>query len=344
MGVSLPTEKSDPACFQTLSDVSRFIASCAVFWLLVAQQAAMGQALAPDMAPRSVSPATLQSAEEAYASGDMQVAESLFRAYTLQYPSSDLCRVALLRAGQASLVLGNDMQALSDFAEAGVSRDAISGQAHLWTGLVYYRQQDYSRARLWWGSAGQRTDHAGVVSQAHFCRAWASIHMELWDEAGRDLDRCISVAESGHLASDGAGELRDVLTTRHVLPSKSATKARLLSTFVPGLGQIYAGKLWNGAVSLALNGTLMYIAARAVSDGRWVDAGFLYVIGGRFYAGGKQNAARFAHESNDAAMERFVQKLGRLEHVGGNPQASSGPSTGSSETTVAATLLGGKQH
>ena len=82
--------------------------------------------------------------------------------------------------------------------------------------------------------------------------------------------------------------------------------------FLPGAGQVYAERYGNGAVSALLNGAFLYFMGKAAADERWVDAAFIYLIGARFYWGGRENAARFANEYNERETERFIERLAEL--------------------------------
>ena len=110
-----------------------------------------------------------------------------------------------------------------------------------------------------------------------------------------------------------AAALRTALERAENLRYRSPRKAKWLSTILPGTGQIYAGRIGSGLASMALNGLFFYTTGRSLAKKRWVDALFFYLIGSRFYRGGRQNAERFAWEANRRIEAEFIETLGRYE-------------------------------
>jgi TM2 domain-containing membrane protein YozV len=90
----------------------------------------------------------------------------------------------------------------------------------------------------------------------------------------------------------------------------SETKARILSVFIPGAGQIYTGRYLNGILSLALNAASIYLTVTAFMDDRIFDgiitANLLWY---RFYAGNIYNAGKFARENNQEILSRLLKTL-----------------------------------
>jgi len=83
------------------------------------------------------------------------------------------------------------------------------------------------------------------------------------------------------------------------LPRRSPDLARAMSLFLPGSGQAYAGRLWNGLLSLAFNAAAGYLTVDAFRDDRHLDGTLLLtLVWSRFYLGGLHNAGRYAEEYN----------------------------------------------
>jgi hypothetical protein len=91
---------------------------------------------------------------------------------------------------------------------------------------------------------------------------------------------------------------------------KSEKAARLLSTFLPGLGQTYAGDWKNGLNALLLNGVLGYITLDAAIERDYDDAllSFFFLFY-RYYAGNRYRAVEAAQTFNDRENRRHVEKI-----------------------------------
>lgn len=91
---------------------------------------------------------------------------------------------------------------------------------------------------------------------------------------------------------------------------KSEKTARLLSTFLPGLGQTYAGDWKNGLNALLLNGVLGYVTLNAAIERDYDDAllSFFFLFH-RYYAGNRYRAAEAAQAFNDRENRQHVEKI-----------------------------------
>ena len=87
---------------------------------------------------------------------------------------------------------------------------------------------------------------------------------------------------------------------------KSPRVALWLSTFIPGAGQIYSGKPFQGIVSFSLNVSLGYLTYKAVREDRDLDAFLILYFGlQRFYFGNLNQAQNYATEYN----ERIINSI-----------------------------------
>lgn len=97
-------------------------------------------------------------------------------------------------------------------------------------------------------------------------------------------------------------------------PQKKSPKlAKWLSTFVPGSGQIYSGKLLTGLNALALNAGTTYflwhtIEAQSVRDAILVFS-FVWL---RYYSGNRLHAEEAAIRANRASQEKIYENIYNL--------------------------------
>jgi tetratricopeptide (TPR) repeat protein len=253
--------------------------------------------------------ALIRRAERAREERDFDAAELLYRRYLTERPDGPFWDVARFRAGETALDAGRFDAALADFALLSRSDTPLAERASLWLGLTHYRRRAYDAAREQWAQTARTAQDDNIAAEAQYGAAWSSIRLHDWATARRALERFPVVFRESQRALGAAALAARIGQRASSLPLRSPEAARWLSTFLPGAGQVYAGRVGNGLVSLAINGAFVYVTARAVADGRWVDAGFLYLAGARFYWGGRQNAAKFARERNEQEKQRFIREL-----------------------------------
>lgn len=91
---------------------------------------------------------------------------------------------------------------------------------------------------------------------------------------------------------------------------RSPTLAAVLSSFVPGSGELYAGRPATGLLAFAITaGSLVWAVTAAKSDD-WVSASVIVsTLFWRFYNGSRANAVAFADEFNAASRRRRIADL-----------------------------------
>ena len=117
-----------------------------------------------------------------------------------------------------------------------------------------------------------------------------------------------SAASSYDLAGmpDVASALRSAGQTEH----RSPTLAAVLSSFVPGSGEVYAGRPGTGLLAFAITAGSLAWTVAAAKDDDWVSASvILSTFFWRFYNGSRANAVAFADEYNSAARHRRITSL-----------------------------------
>jgi hypothetical protein len=117
-----------------------------------------------------------------------------------------------------------------------------------------------------------------------------------------------SAAGSYDLA--GRPDIASTLRLTNRTPHRSPTLAAVLSSFVPGSGEVYAGHTGTGLLSFAVTaGSLAWAVVAAKSDD-WVSASVIVsTLFWRFYNGSRANAVAFADEYNSTVRRRHVMRL-----------------------------------
>ena len=181
--------------------------------------------------------------------------------------------------------------------------DESKSEYQLILAVTLIATQDYDLAQLELIKVTLRSPSALLYRRALFLRAVAYIYQFRWDEA-REVLKNWGTDEKLNKLFDAAIDT----------PQKSVRVAKILSTILPGAGQVYAGNWRSGINALLLNGALGFLVVDAVLDGRYTDAllrGALafrrYYRGNTFRAG--QAAAQFNQQRIQHAAEAILQRL-----------------------------------
>ena len=181
--------------------------------------------------------------------------------------------------------------------------DESKSEYQLTLAVTLIATQDYDLAQLELIKVTLRSPSALLYRRALFLRAVAYIYQFRWAEA-REV-----------LKNWGTDERLDLLFDEAVsVPQKSVKVARMLSTILPGAGQVYAGNWRGGINALLLNSALGFLTVDAVLDRYYSDAllwgGLVfwrYYRGNTFRAG--EAAAHFNQQRTQQAAEAILQRL-----------------------------------
>ena len=154
---------------------------------------------------------------------------------------------------------------------------------------------------------GMQSQSARLRQRARFLRGVAYLYQFKWEQA-RSVFRVYF--DESPSAAGAAAEIDTLFSAAINLPQKSEKTARLLSTFLPGLGQTYAGDWKNGLNALLLNGVLGYVTLDAAIEKNYDDAllSFFFLFY-RYYSGNRYRATEAAQTFNDRENRRHVEKI-----------------------------------
>ena len=155
--------------------------------------------------------------------------------------------------------------------------------------------------------ADMQSQSARLRQRARFLRGVAYLYQFKWEQARSVFHVYFDEIPS----AAGAAAKIDTLFLDALNRSQKSEKAtRLLSTFLPGLGQTYAGDWKNGLNALLLNGVLGYITLDAAIERDYDDAllSFFFLFY-RYYAGNRYRAVEAAQTFNDWENRRHVEKI-----------------------------------
>ena len=181
--------------------------------------------------------------------------------------------------------------------------DESKSKYQLTLAVTLIATQDYDLAQLELIKVTLRSPSALLYRRALFLRAVAYIYQFRWDEA-REV-----------LKNWSTDENLDALFDETVnIAQKSVRVTRILSTILPGAGQVYASDWRGGINALLLNSALGFLTVDAALNRHYADAllwgGLVfwrYYRGNTFRAG--QAAEQFNQQRTQQAAEAILQRL-----------------------------------
>ena len=243
--------------------------------------------------------------QRAYRSAILEYKRLLF--YQPDIPRADLARY---RIGLSYYHQGNRELARQKFEEVTQKfpNSPLNLQAQLMLGRTYFDAKNYSTARSTFFSIVSADGDGETAARARYLRAWCYIHEQAWFKAIAEF-RTIQRLQPNTPLSQVSTRLADITYANTPLPFKSPQLAQWMSTFLPGAGQIYAGKLESGLISGAVNAAVCYLLVDSILDERYVDAVGICLVGSRFYMENRVKAREWTTEHNQRLEVDFLRQL-----------------------------------
>jgi TolA-binding protein len=250
-------------------------------------------------------------AQSLYTAGEYYRAIGEFQRFLFFQPEHPLASEALLTIGMAFFCGERWLQAFEMFRRVtGVTPDAaIRAEATLWMAETRARGGDQEEAMRLYRELLRQYPGSVVAERAAYLFGWSYLQQRRWSEARE----AFAQVDTKSLYRESAERLAATLNSPPELPHRSPTIARILSTVLPGAGQIYTGNTLDGLIGLGLHGAMiagMTGAALAGLEGA-TGIGAFFTWG--FYRTQMSNAASSARDFNSQAEERFIGQLAAQE-------------------------------
>jgi len=277
-------------------------------WLCLAS---LSPLVSPRLASAASPPPLFAFAQSLFATGEYYRAIGEFQRFLFFQPHHPFASEAQLTIGLAFFCGERWLQAFEVFRR--VARTApdtpVRAEAALWMAETHARGGDQMEAIRLFRELMRQYPESVITQRAAYLIGWGYVRQRRWAEA-RDAFARVG-APSPYQAS---GErLAAMLATPPELPHRSPTVARVLSTVLPGAGQIYTGHTLDGLIGLGLHGALIAGTVGAVGAGLEGAAGVSAFFTWGFYRTQRSNAASLAQNFNTLAEERFIGQLSAQE-------------------------------
>lgn len=154
-------------------------------------------------------------------------------------------------------------------------------------------------------------DNPAETSEIYYWKGITYLHEYKWKAAQIEFSRARAGSSSINAKwLDSIQESLPYIEEALHLPYLSEKKALLLSTIIPGSGQIYAGKVMDGIISFVFNASMVYFTMERVKADDRLGAGLIVSVGLlRFYHGGRHNALQAAQEANEQMNSRMLDLI-----------------------------------
>ncbi len=281
-------------------------------WLsLPAAHASPSPLTPPQLSSADSQPALFGFAQSLFAAGEYYRAIGEFQRFLFFHPHHPLASEAQLTIGLAFFCGERWLPAFEVFRQVTrATPDAsMRAEAALWMAETRARGGDQVEAMRLYQELMRQHSGSVVAQRAAYLIGWGHLRQRQWTEARE----AFAQVEVKSLYRPSGERLAAVLASPPELPQRSPTVARLLSTVLPGTGQIYTGHTLDGLIGLGLHGALIAGTTGAVMAGLEGAAGIGAFFTWGFYRTQMSNAAILAQDFNAQAQERFIGQLAAQE-------------------------------
>jgi TolA-binding protein len=301
-------------------------------WLsLPSALASPSPVVSSDLASTAPKPPLFAFAQSLYAAGEYYRTIGEFQRFLFFQPEHPLASEAQLTIGLALFCGERWLQAFEVFRRVRTAPDpAMRAESALWMAETRARGGDQVEAIRLYQELMRQYPESAIAQRAAYLLGWGYVRQRQWAEAREAFVRI----DPQSLYHASGKRLATALGTPPELPQRSPTVARVLSTVLPGTGQIYTGHTRDGLIGLGLHAALIAGTTGAVLAGLEGAAGISAFFTWGFYRTQMSNAATLAQDFNAQAEERFIGQLAVQEgsflyaHARAIPCTPSSPLTG----------------
>lgn len=241
---------------------------------------------------------SLSLADSLYAHGDYYGAATEYERFLFDNPSDDRADETRFQLALAFSRSGEPEKA-EDILKGLIDRSPSWGKRAR-TALIalYFREKNYPLARM-------------EVNDLLLSNPPPAEKNRLYALAGLlDLEEHNPASAALNFARAGEDSLCRAARDLERLSGKNPSLAALLSTIVPGTGELYAGRFRIGASALVVNALTVGGVVYTVAHKKYVDAVLIFsFLFPRFYFGSQRNARNFAHAGNETVYQRRLEAI-----------------------------------
>lgn len=253
-------------------------------------------------------------AEQLLQAGEYDSAVTEFKRFAYFNPGHDELYLALWGTGRCYREMGEWNKSIEALQSALflAPDDSISAAISLEIAETFFRAERWDNGILELDRMIIGSPPKVLERKAHFFKFLVHLRRFNWQDALRAYRSYVASLKDLQEKPLHV-KLDSLLVQAQTLPLRSETLATWLSTFVPGLGQIYAGDLRNGVNALGLNAILGFWVYEAFSQKAFFDGTMLFSSAFlRYYLGNRYRAAEIARKANAERQSEMAEKIMRI--------------------------------
>lgn len=251
-------------------------------------------------------------ADSLYAEGRYFEASIAYEQYIFEHPSDPLYNLAKLQKGLCYKADGQYEKALKELSEISQMRldKGLLSKVLYEKSINSFLLQRYSESLLNLSRIPPHKQNPEIHSDILSLKILTLHNLRRFDEAREAYVQLIDISYLREAQKKRALHSLDSLYHKKSLPPHlRENRARNLSQFIPGAGQVYAGHPVEGAVSFLLNAALLGFGIHQL----YFQYYFTAYIGGfatfyKTYAGGMRRAAYLAKTESENNMKEFNRR------------------------------------
>jgi len=225
-------------------------------------------------------------------------------------PKSDGVNYAYYKIGLAHRNEHKWTESLNALQQAiqTAASDSIRDERKIALAVTLIASGNYSAAEIELLKVELFSQFKSLKKKAAFFRGISTLYAFKWDESRNAFNKYFD--DTTIIGK----QVDSLLAISQQLKYKSPKFAKLLSTILPGAGQIYVGDWRNGINALAINMVTGYLLTDALLEHRYNDALFSFLwLFQRYYLGNRHHAEEIAQRYNlhlnQLLAERILQNL-----------------------------------
>jgi hypothetical protein len=251
--------------------------------------------------------ALLAVADSLRASGDTYAAITEYKRYVSYEGEDRVSGEVFLRLALASGELGEYRDALAYVEKAffAAATDSLRAEYTIDKAILLMNARNFSLAEFILFREARTGRYPAVRERAAFLLGLNYILQAKWYEAGPAIRDYAQL--TGRQDAPETQTLLAAVDEARVARTKDPGLAKSLSSWLPGLGQFYAGDWSNGVNSLAINSAIIWWFVESALSGQYVKLVPIAWLFWKYYQGSRVRAALITEDKNRERREQLVQ-------------------------------------
>jgi len=222
-----------------------------------------------------------------------------YKRFIFLNPSDSKREYCFYKIGLSFRAIGNWAQACESFrmALATLQNDSLKDDTRIDLAITLMASGNYNLARYELLKVIHFSEFKSKKHKALFFQGVNDLYLFDWNGAYSNFQFFFSGCEQPDCRRQET-RILPLLSQATSFSSKSPGKAKILSTFVPGLGQAYVGDYWHGLNALILNSLIATLTVYSVRERKYFDMAICSSLFVRYFLGNRENAKRLAENHN----------------------------------------------